>query len=75
MVNVTSGPTPDAASAGIHFQSPDRRTGALLPMVATGGVMEALLRLHSEMFAGVAGAFLLECHGNWCSSPLCSRAR
>ncbi|WP_156679841.1 PepSY-associated TM helix domain-containing protein [Sphingomonas profundi] len=59
VVNVTSAPAADAAAAAMHFQSLDRRTGAVLPPRAAGGVTQFLLRLHTDMFLGLPGMLFL----------------
>ena len=58
VVNVTSGPTPDAAAAAMHFQSLDRRTGAVLPP-AHGGIVDVLLRIHTDLYLGLPAELLL----------------
>jgi uncharacterized iron-regulated membrane protein len=63
VVNVTTAPTPDAAEAAMHFQSLDRRTGAILPMAAGGGVMDIVLQLHKDMLAGAWGMYFLGAMG------------
>lgn len=59
VVNVTTGPTPDAAASAMHFLSLDRRTGAILPAEAPGGVMDIVFQLHSDMFLGLPGMLFL----------------
>ena len=51
VVNITSGPAPDAPAAAMRFQSLDRRNGTVLP-VREGGVMDIVLRLHTDMMLG-----------------------
>lgn len=58
VVNVTSGPTPDAKAAAMHFQSLDARTGAVLPQ-HEGGVMDVVLRLHTDMMLGLGAELFL----------------
>ena len=60
VVNVTTGPTPDAPEAQMHFASFDQTSGALVPPANVGeGVMEFILQLHTDMFLGLAGMFFL----------------
>jgi uncharacterized iron-regulated membrane protein len=59
VVNVTSGPRPDAPAAQMHFASIARTTGAILPAAPTGGIMDIILRLHTDMFAGLPGMLFL----------------
>ncbi len=59
VVNVTTGPTPDAPASAMHFLSLDRRTGALLPAEPPGGVMEIILQIHTDMFLGLPGMLFL----------------
>lgn len=63
VVNVTSGPTPDAASGDMHFASFDRTSGALVPAHDDGGVMHFLLQLHTDMFLGLPGMLFLGAMG------------
>lgn len=51
VVNVTTGPTPHAEPSTMAFQSLDHRTGLVLPP-RTGGVMDLILRIHTDMLAG-----------------------
>ncbi|NJC34259.1 putative iron-regulated membrane protein [Sphingomonas jejuensis] len=62
VVNVTSGPTPDAVATDMHFQSLDARTGEVLPM-AEGGVMDVVLQLHTDMMLGLSGELFLGAMG------------
>jgi uncharacterized iron-regulated membrane protein len=59
VVNVTSGPRPDAPATQMHFASIARTTGAILPAAPTGGIMDIILRLHTDMFAGLPGMLFL----------------
>jgi uncharacterized iron-regulated membrane protein len=59
VVNVTSGPRPDALATQMHFASIARTTGAILPAAPTGGIMDIILRLHTDMFAGLPGMLFL----------------
>lgn len=58
VVNVTSGPRPDAAATEMRFQSLDARTGAVLP-AHEGGVMDVVLQLHTDMLLGLPGELFL----------------
>ncbi len=51
VVYVTSGPTPDAAPAQMHFLGLDARTGDALPPYVPG-VMDFILKLHTDMLLG-----------------------
>lgn len=60
VVNVTSGPRPDAAEHEMHFASFDLTSGALVPPVARGEkVMHFLLQLHTDLFLGLPGMLFL----------------
>lgn len=59
VVNVTTGPAPDAPATAMHFLSLDRRTGAILPADPPGGVMDVLLQIHTDMFLGLPGMLFL----------------
>lgn len=58
VVNVTTGPTPDAPGGAMHFASFDRTSGDLVPG-HQDGVMEFLLQLHTDMFLGLPGMLFL----------------
>ena len=58
VVNVTTGPRPDAPETRMHFQSLDQRTGK--PVAApAGGVMDFILRLHTDLFLGLPGLLFM----------------
>lgn len=59
VANVTTGPTPDAPEAKMHFASIDRTSGEILPAGPAGGVMDVILQLHIDMFAGLPGMLFL----------------
>ena len=60
VVNVTTGPRPDAPESQMHFASFDRTNGALAPPADVGeGVMAFILQLHTDMFLGLPGMFFL----------------
>ena len=64
VVNVTTGPTPDAPGPQMHFASFDRTSGELVPPRAdAGGVMDFLLQLHTDMFLGLPGMLFLGAMG------------
>ncbi len=60
VVNVTSGPRPDAAANEMHFASFDLTSGALVPPADKGeDVLHFLLQLHTDMFLGLPGMLFL----------------
>ena len=63
VVNVTTGVAPDVATAAMHFSSLDQRTGAILPAVPPGGVMDFVLRLHTDLLLGFGGMLFLGAMG------------
>lgn len=63
VVNVTTGARPDVEAPAMHFMSLDYRTGAILPVEPPGGVLEFLLRLHTDMFLGLGGMLFLGAMG------------
>ncbi|WP_298916038.1 PepSY domain-containing protein [uncultured Algimonas sp.] len=64
VVNVTTGPAPDAPQSQMHFASFDRTSGNLVPPPeADGGVMDVVLRLHTDMFLGLPGMLFLGAMG------------
>lgn len=62
VVNVTTGPTPDAVATDMHFQSLDARTGDALPADA-GGIMDTILQIHVDMMLGLSGELFLGAMG------------
>jgi len=62
VVNVTSGPTPDAVATDMHFQSLDARTGEALPAHG-GGIMDTVLQIHIDMMLGLSGELFLGAMG------------
>ena len=62
VVNVTTGPAPDAPGAAMAFQSLDARTGAVLP-AREGGVMELIFQLHKDLTLGLAAELFLGAMG------------
>ncbi|HMM77276.1 MAG TPA: PepSY domain-containing protein [Gammaproteobacteria bacterium] len=64
VVNVTTGPSPDAPAAAMHFASYDRTSGAPVPSADRGeAVMHFLLQLHTDMFLGLPGMLFLGAMG------------
>lgn len=63
VVNVTTGPRPDAPGSEMHFASFDRTTGDIVPPLQDGGVMEFILQLHTDMFLGLPGMLFLGAMG------------
>lgn len=70
VVNVTTGPTPDAPGSKMHFASFDHTSGALVPPGASssGGqlaetILDFILQLHTDMFLGLFGMLLLGAMG------------
>lgn len=59
VVNVTSGPRPDAPETQMTLMSLDRRTAQLLPPAGAGGVMDFILRLHTDLFLGLPGLLFM----------------
>lgn len=60
VVNVTTGPTVDAAGSAMHFESFDLTSGNIVPPAAKGDtVMEFILQLHTDMFLGLPGMLFL----------------
>lgn len=63
VVNVTTAPRPDSPGSDMHFASFDQTSGALVPQVADGGVMDFILQLHTDMFLGLPGMLFLGAMG------------
>lgn len=64
VVNVTTGPRPDAAADEMHLASYDRTSGAAVPPADRGeAVMHFLLQLHTDMFLGLPGMLFLGAMG------------
>lgn len=59
VINVTSGPRPDAADKEMHFASFDWTNAQALPPHPEGGFMDFILTLHIEMFMGLPGMLFL----------------
>lgn len=63
VVNITTGPTPDAPGAEMTVRSYDMRTGDLVGVITEDGVMHFLLQLHTDMFLGLPGMLFLGAMG------------
>uniref|UniRef100_UPI0015769232 PepSY-associated TM helix domain-containing protein n=1 Tax=Sphingomonas bacterium TaxID=1895847 RepID=UPI0015769232 len=63
VANVTTAASPDAPAAAMHFQSLDRRTGAVLPPPHGAGITAFVLRLHTDMLLGQGAEFFLGAMG------------
>lgn len=59
VVNVTTGPRPDAPGAEMHFASFDQTSGNPVPPPNGGAVMDFILQLHTDMFLGLGGTLFL----------------
>lgn len=64
VVNVTTGPTPDAPGGAMWFERFDRTDGSIVAAPAdAGGVMDFLVQLHTDMFLGLPGKLFLGAMG------------
>ncbi|PSJ41553.1 PepSY-associated TM helix domain-containing protein [Allosphingosinicella deserti] len=63
VVNITTGPRPDAGVEQMTIRSYDRRTGAQVGVINDDGVMAFLLKLHTDMFLGLPGMLFLGAMG------------
>lgn len=63
VINVTTGPTPDAPGSAMHFASFDATSGNLVPPKTGGAFMEVILQLHTDMFLGLPGMLFLGAMG------------
>ena len=63
LLTVTTGPAPDAAGEDMTLLFFDRATGQSLGPAPGGGVMDFLLQLHTDMFLGQPGMWLLGAMG------------
>lgn len=59
VVNVTTGPRPDATEADMTIRSYDQRTGELVGVIDDSGIMHFILQLHIDMFMGLPGMLFL----------------
>lgn len=64
VVNVTTGPRADVAAAEMHFASYDLTSGARVPPADVGAdLMHVILQLHTDLFLGLPGMWLLGAMG------------
>ena len=63
LLTITTGPAPDAAGEDMTLLFFDRSTGAALGPAPSGGVMEWLLTLHTDLFLGLPGMLFLGAMG------------
>ena len=63
LLTVTTGPTPDAAGEDMSLLFLDRATGASLGPAPVNTVMDCLLQLHTDMFLGLPGMWVLGAMG------------
>ncbi|MFB0613753.1 PepSY-associated TM helix domain-containing protein [Aurantiacibacter poecillastricola] len=59
LLTVTTGPTPDADGSEMTLLFLDRTTGEVLGPAPSGGFMEFVLQLHTDMFLGLPGMLFL----------------
>lgn len=59
VVNITTGPRPDASEAEMTIRSFDLGTGEMVGAIEGGGIMDFLLKLHTDMFLGLPGMLFL----------------
>lgn len=59
LLTVTTGPTPDAAGSEMTLLFLDRATGKVLGPAPSGGFMDFILQLHTDMFLGLPGMLFL----------------
>lgn len=63
VINVTTGPAPEAPAGRMHFASFDTTSGELVPPPSGGAFMEFILQLHTDMFLGLPGMLFLGAMG------------
>ena len=63
LLTVTTGPTPDAASEDMSLLFLDRASGASLGPAPGNPLMDFLLQLHTDMFLGLPGMWVLGAMG------------
>lgn len=63
LLTVTTGPAPDAPGEAMTLLFFDRATGAPLGPAPTGGFMEFVLTLHTDLFLGLPGMLFLGAMG------------
>ena len=71
-MTVTTGPTPDAPGSDMTTQILDRSTGKLLSKEDKGGIMDFLLKLHTDLFLGLPGMLFLGAMGLLFTAALAS---
>jgi uncharacterized iron-regulated membrane protein len=59
VVNITTGPRPDATDDEMAVRSYDLRTGQFVGTIGGVGVTQFLLKLHTDMFLGLPGMLFL----------------
>ncbi|RIV86802.1 PepSY-associated TM helix domain-containing protein [Aurantiacibacter zhengii] len=59
LLTVTTGPVPDADGADMTLLFLDRATGEVIGPAPSGGVMEFILQLHTDLFLGLPGMLFL----------------
>ena len=63
VANVTTGPSPDAPESEMTLRSFDLGTGDFVGLIADDGVMDFILKLHTDMFLGLPGMLFLGAMG------------
>ena len=63
LLTVTTGPRPDASGAEMTLLFLDRTSGEVLGPAPTGGFMEFILQLHTDLFLGLPGMLFLGAMG------------
>ncbi len=59
LLTVTTGPAPNAAGADMTLLFLDRATGEVIGPAPSGGVMEFILQLHTDLLLGLPGMLFL----------------
>lgn len=59
VVNVTTAPEAGAGRGALHITAMDLRTARPVGQLDEGGIMDVILRLHVDMFAGLPGKLFL----------------
>jgi uncharacterized iron-regulated membrane protein len=63
LLTVTTGPRPDAPESEMTLLFLDRATGRAIGPAPTGGVMDVILSLHTDLFLGLPGMLFLGAMG------------
>ena len=63
VVNITTGPRPDAGAEEMTIRSFDLRSGEMVGAIELNGVMDWLLQLHTDLFLGLPGMLFLGAMG------------